>query len=153
MVAPLIVGFVIALVVSFFVGKMVMRFIAAPVEEQLQRYWDNYYEKKSREIAQAIKTIINTRVIRIAPINRAVGIVSGGSSVTRLTTATRSLSFAGNAVAVPIRDTVSRSGSRDRVVPVNAAHVLRLGGHAGVLASGQQKSDRTHHGESSEAEK
>ena len=50
-----IVGFCIALVFSFFVGKMVMRFIAAPVEKELQAYWDKYNQKKYREVLEAMR--------------------------------------------------------------------------------------------------
>src|SRR5262249_54964833 len=45
-----IAGFVVALIFSFFIGKPVLRFIARPVEEQLARFWDNYYQQRTREI-------------------------------------------------------------------------------------------------------
>src|SRR5437667_458088 len=51
-----IVGFCIALVFSFFVGRLVMRFIAAPVEAELQNYWDRYYAKKRAEVALEIRS-------------------------------------------------------------------------------------------------
>src|SRR5262249_37726101 len=45
-----IAGFVVALIFSFFIGKPVLRFIARPVEEQLARVWDKYYQQRTREI-------------------------------------------------------------------------------------------------------
>src|SRR5205823_8678221 len=50
-----IVGFCVALVFSFFVGRVVMRFIAAPVEAELQNYWDRYNKKKHKEVLQALR--------------------------------------------------------------------------------------------------
>ena len=50
-----IVGFCVALVFSFFVGRVVMRFIAAPVEAELQAYWDKYNKKKYREVLAAMR--------------------------------------------------------------------------------------------------
>jgi sec-independent protein translocase protein TatC len=44
-----IAGFMIAVAFSFVIGRPVLRFIAAPVEKELQAYWDRYYEKKLAE--------------------------------------------------------------------------------------------------------
>jgi sec-independent protein translocase protein TatC len=51
-----IAGFAIALFLSFFVGKAVLRFIAAPVEQELQAYWDRYYKKRMGELNEEAKT-------------------------------------------------------------------------------------------------
>jgi sec-independent protein translocase protein TatC len=48
-------GFLIALIASFAIGKPVLRFIAAPVEAELGRYWEKYYEKRHQEIAKRIR--------------------------------------------------------------------------------------------------
>jgi sec-independent protein translocase protein TatC len=45
-----IYGFVIALVLSFFVGKMVLGFIARPVEIALGEYWERYYKERSEQV-------------------------------------------------------------------------------------------------------
>jgi sec-independent protein translocase protein TatC len=50
-----IAGFCIALVFGFFLGKPVERFIAAPVEEQLQRYWDRYFALKRHEVSIGLR--------------------------------------------------------------------------------------------------
>jgi sec-independent protein translocase protein TatC len=47
-------GFLIALIASFAIGKPMLRFIAAPVELELQRYWDKYYDKKYRDVTRAL---------------------------------------------------------------------------------------------------
>jgi len=47
--------FVLALVVSFFIGKPVLRFIAKPVEEQLMEFWNRYYYAKNQEIIEKIR--------------------------------------------------------------------------------------------------
>jgi sec-independent protein translocase protein TatC len=44
-----IAGFMIAVAFSFVIGRPVLRFIAAPVEKELQAYWDRYYERKLAE--------------------------------------------------------------------------------------------------------
>src|SRR5207249_1740388 len=43
-------GFVLACVLGFLLGKPVLRFIAKPVEEQLQAFYDRRVEKVSDEI-------------------------------------------------------------------------------------------------------
>src|SRR5205085_9809620 len=43
-----VLGFVIALVFSFFIGKQVLGFIQKPVENELKKYWDVYYEKRAQ---------------------------------------------------------------------------------------------------------
>ncbi len=49
-------GFLIGLVLALFVGKQVVRFIAAPVERQLMVYYNNYYNEKERELrAEALR--------------------------------------------------------------------------------------------------
>jgi sec-independent protein translocase protein TatC len=45
-----IAGFMIAVAFSFVIGRPVLRFIAAPVEKELQAYWKRYYEKKLAEL-------------------------------------------------------------------------------------------------------
>ena len=50
-----IVGFVLALIVSFFIGNAVLRFIAAPVEAQLLEYWERYNKEKRDQIIKEIK--------------------------------------------------------------------------------------------------
>lgn len=50
-----ILGFLIAMFLSFFVGKLVLRLIAAPVEDQLVQYWERYAIKKKREVSQALR--------------------------------------------------------------------------------------------------
>jgi sec-independent protein translocase protein TatC len=48
-------GFMIALVVGFFVGKPLLHFISVPVESELQKYWQRYYLKKNREIKNQLE--------------------------------------------------------------------------------------------------
>jgi sec-independent protein translocase protein TatC len=50
-----ILGFCVALVVAFFIGKPVLRFIARPVERQLSEYWARYNQDKQNEILQEVK--------------------------------------------------------------------------------------------------
>jgi len=45
-----ILGFVVAMVASFFIANHVLRFIAKPVEEQLSEYWERYNKNKQKEI-------------------------------------------------------------------------------------------------------
>jgi sec-independent protein translocase protein TatC len=45
-----IAGFLVGLAIGFVVGKPVEQFITKPVEEQLERFWDNYYENKHLQI-------------------------------------------------------------------------------------------------------
>src|SRR5260370_40276043 len=45
-----IYGFVIALLLSFFIGKMVVGFIARPVEIALGEYWERYYKERSEQV-------------------------------------------------------------------------------------------------------
>jgi len=45
-----IYGFVLALVLSFFVGKIVLGFIARPVEIALTGYWERYYKDRSHQV-------------------------------------------------------------------------------------------------------
>jgi sec-independent protein translocase protein TatC len=45
-----IYGFVIALLLSFFVGKAVVGFIARPVEVALTEYWERYYKQRSDQV-------------------------------------------------------------------------------------------------------
>jgi sec-independent protein translocase protein TatC len=42
--------FCAAVVVSFFFGKQVVRFIARPVEQQLARFWDRHYQRQVKEL-------------------------------------------------------------------------------------------------------
>jgi sec-independent protein translocase protein TatC len=49
-----IAGFMIAVVFSFAIGRPVLRFIAAPVEKELQAYWDRYYERKLAEFKREL---------------------------------------------------------------------------------------------------
>jgi sec-independent protein translocase protein TatC len=46
-------GFLIALIASFAIGKPVLRFIAAPVEAELQHYWERFYERKYQEVLKS----------------------------------------------------------------------------------------------------
>jgi sec-independent protein translocase protein TatC len=50
-----IAGFLIALVFSFFIGKPVLGFIAAPVERELQRFWDKDYGKRRKEYKEGLR--------------------------------------------------------------------------------------------------
>lgn len=85
-----IAGFLIALVASFAIGKPMLRFIAAPVEGELGRFWDNYYGKKYQEIAAQqragqlgndppveVQMRFNTRTMK-----KALGIKSDGGEPT-----------------------------------------------------------------------
>jgi sec-independent protein translocase protein TatC len=45
-----IYGFSIALIVGFFVGYPLLHIMCAPVEAQLQIYWDRYYENKGKQV-------------------------------------------------------------------------------------------------------
>jgi sec-independent protein translocase protein TatC len=48
-------GFMIALVFGFFVGKPLLHFIRVPVESELQKYWDRYYQNKNRKIQEDLR--------------------------------------------------------------------------------------------------
>jgi sec-independent protein translocase protein TatC len=54
--------FVLALVVSFFVGKYVMHFITRPVEESLQKYYDRRYEKILAQLKDDLKNNPNSKL-------------------------------------------------------------------------------------------
>src|SRR5262249_16965128 len=43
-------GFLLCVIVSFFFGGFVLDFIKAPVERQLQSYWERYYYTKVLEL-------------------------------------------------------------------------------------------------------
>jgi sec-independent protein translocase protein TatC len=45
-----LVGFLVALFFSFFIGKYVLEFIAKPVEDQLAVYWDRYNQRRQTDI-------------------------------------------------------------------------------------------------------
>lgn len=47
-----LIGFVIAVVISFGFAKPVLRFISAPVEAQLGAFWENYYQERQKEVVQ-----------------------------------------------------------------------------------------------------
>src|SRR5262249_43769804 len=51
-----IVGFVVALCVSFFFAPSVLRFIAAPVESQLLEFWKRYDGNQQDKLMQEIRT-------------------------------------------------------------------------------------------------
>jgi sec-independent protein translocase protein TatC len=44
------IWFGLAVAVSFFFGKVVLRFIARPVEHELGKFWDKYYVANSRKV-------------------------------------------------------------------------------------------------------
>src|SRR5712672_274791 len=46
-------GFFIAMVFSLFIGKYVVEFIAAPVETQLQHFYERQTQKKAEELKMA----------------------------------------------------------------------------------------------------
>jgi sec-independent protein translocase protein TatC len=50
-----VAGFAIAMIASFAIGKPVLRFISAPVEAELQKYWDKYYQDKHRQILSGVR--------------------------------------------------------------------------------------------------
>src|SRR5262249_21266539 len=50
-----IVGFVIAVIISFIFAPTVLRFIAAPVEAQLSEFWLRYNRIKDLELREQIK--------------------------------------------------------------------------------------------------
>jgi sec-independent protein translocase protein TatC len=54
-----IIGFAIAVAASFAIGRPVLRFIAAPVEKELQAYWDRYYAKKLAEFERESRDSAN----------------------------------------------------------------------------------------------
>src|SRR5256885_220944 len=45
-----IYGFLLALLLSLFVGKIVLGFIARPVELALTGYWERYYKERSQQV-------------------------------------------------------------------------------------------------------
>jgi sec-independent protein translocase protein TatC len=49
-------GFLLALVVGLFLGKPLLHFIRIPVEGELQKYWQRYYENKNREIKEQLRS-------------------------------------------------------------------------------------------------
>src|SRR5262245_9824304 len=49
-------GFVLGMVLSLFIGKIVLNYIASPVEDQLAAYWDRYNQGKLQEIREAFAT-------------------------------------------------------------------------------------------------
>jgi sec-independent protein translocase protein TatC len=50
-------GFAFFVVISFFpfIGKNVLRFIAQPVEVELNRYWQHYYEQRSAQVMKDLR--------------------------------------------------------------------------------------------------
>ncbi|HYV38765.1 MAG TPA: twin-arginine translocase subunit TatC [Gemmataceae bacterium] len=50
-----IAGFLVGLVVGFFVGQPLLRFISKPVEAELRKYWDKYYENKQQQMVRKIR--------------------------------------------------------------------------------------------------
>src|SRR5262245_65452421 len=52
-----IFGFLIALVLSFFIGKPVLQFIAAPVEQQLGKFYDDRVEKIQEQLVGGDKDL------------------------------------------------------------------------------------------------
>jgi sec-independent protein translocase protein TatC len=47
-------GFGVALIFGFVLGSSVLRFIAAPVEAELGKYWDRYYQRKNKEVLEKV---------------------------------------------------------------------------------------------------
>src|SRR5438445_8467615 len=52
-------GFLLAMLVGLVVAKPVLHFIAAPVERQLEAYWDRFYDEKQKEFMEGLES--NTR--------------------------------------------------------------------------------------------
>src|ERR1700730_11835117 len=48
-------GFIIALILSFFVGKVVLGFIARPVEIALTAYWERYYKARAEKVLRDLE--------------------------------------------------------------------------------------------------
>ncbi len=50
-------GFLVGLIFGFFLGRPVMLFIAAPVESQLMKFYEDRVERKRQELAEQNKTL------------------------------------------------------------------------------------------------
>ena len=66
-----LVGFCVALFVSFFIGNWVLKFIAKPVEEQLGVYWERYNQRRQLEI---LKEFEEGKLRSIPPIQTRISL-------------------------------------------------------------------------------
>jgi sec-independent protein translocase protein TatC len=67
-----ILGFLVAMVASFFIAPYVLRFIDKPVREQLSEYWRRFNERRQRELQADIKA--GTEDLKLRPITTTIAL-------------------------------------------------------------------------------
>ena len=65
-----ILGFLVAMVASFFLAPHVLHFIDKPVREQLSEYWRRYNEKRQKELLEEART--GTEDLKLRPITTTI---------------------------------------------------------------------------------
>jgi sec-independent protein translocase protein TatC len=65
-----ILGFLVAMIASFFLAPQVLHFIDKPVREQLSEYWRRFNEKRQKELEQEVKT--GTEDLKLRPITTTI---------------------------------------------------------------------------------